>query len=264
MALESSSDDLLRSGDLEGARASLIEAVKRAPADEATRMFLWQLMAVSGEWDKAAVQLRALAQMSAEAQMLATVYSQAITAEKTRAEAYGGRAAFSVLVSSSPWIDILARGLTALAAGLEDEGGQLRDQAFDAVGDAPGQIDGEAFAWIADADPRLGPCFEAIVAGRWGLVPFEAVSRIKTEGPKDLRDVVWLPVEMMLRSGQSAAALLPARYPGSETLSAGVRLGRETLWDAGADHDQPAGQRVWTTDSGAEIGLLDFRELNML
>ena len=73
---------------------------------------------------------------------------------------------------------------------------------------------GRKFGWIADVDPRLGPCFEAIVAGKWGLVPFEAISRIKTEGPRDLRDVVWLPVEMALRSGQSAAALLPARYPG--------------------------------------------------
>jgi type VI secretion system protein ImpE len=263
MALESGSDTLLRSGDLEGARAALIETVKRQPTDQSARMFLWQLMVVSGEWDKALVQLRSLSQMSGEAQMLATVYNQAIAAEKTRIEAYAGRQPFSVLVASSGWIETLAQGLSALASGDAATGERLRDEAFDAAGDTLGVIDETSFTWIADADSRLGPCFEAIVAGRWGLVPFEAVSWIKTKGPEDLRDVVWLPVEMMLRSGQSAAALLPARYPGSEAGSAPVRLGRETLWDAGETGDQPAGQKLWTTDGGEDIGLLDFRQLAM-
>lgn len=264
MSLDSASKDLLSTGDLEGVRALLIDTLKRAPADEPARMFLWQLMAVSGEWDKAISHLRTLAQVSAESQILATVYNQAITAEKIRLDAYAGKGPFTVLVSSSEWIDTLAKGLTALAKGDVSEGERLRDEAFDAVGDTPGEIDGEGFLWIADADSRLGPCFEAIVSGRWGLVPFEAVTQIKTEGPQDLRDVVWLPVEMMLRSGQSAAALLPARYPGSEGQAAPLKLGRETIWNTGASGDQPAGQRLWSTDAGQDVGLLDFRLLTMV
>ena len=170
-----------------------------------------------------------------------------------------GRAPFPVLVSSSPWIDTLAQGLGALAAGRIAEGEQLRDEAFDAAGDTPGEIDGRKFGWIADVDPRLGPCFEAIVSGKWGLIPFEAIGGVKTEGPRDLRDVVWLPVEMALRSGQSAAALLPARYPGTEAAAPTLRLGRGTEWDGPA----PFGQRVWATDDGAETGLLDFHEIVM-
>ena len=222
-------------------------------------MFLWQVMALQGDWDKAATQLRSLASVAGETQMLATVYSQAIAAEKQRADAYGGRAPFPVLVASSPWIATLAEGLGALARGEAGEGERLRDEAFDAAGDTPGAIDGDRFGWIADVDPRLGPCFEAVVSGRWGLIPFEAVTRIKTEGPRDLRDVVWLPVELALRSGQSAAALLPARYPGSEAAADGVKLGRSTEW-AG---DHPLGQRTWATDDGAERGLLEFREIMM-
>ena len=251
--------DLLRSGDLAGARASLVEDVKRAPGDQGARMFLWQVMALQGDWEKAAVQLRALASLSPEAQMLATVYSQAIAAEQTRADAFAGRAPTNVLVSSSPWIDSLAQALTAMARGEADEGARLREAAFEAAADTPGELDGGRFAWIADIDPRLGPCFEAIVAGKWGLIPFEAVARIKTEGPRDLRDVVWLPAELSLRSGQSAAALLPARYPGSERASGDVQLGRATDWDG----DTPLGQRVWSTDDGAETGVLGFRDLVM-
>lgn len=254
-------DDLLRAGDLEGARASLIETVKHAPNDQSARMFLWQLMALSGEWDKAINQLRALAQMSAEAQMLATVYHGVIKAERQRLDAYAGEAPFKVLVSSSPWIDTLAESLAAAAKGDAETADRLRDEAFDAAGDTPGSIKDYKFAWIADIDSRLGPCFEAVVSGEWGLVPFEAVTRIKTEGPRDLRDIIWLPVELALRSGQSAAALLPARYPGTESASNLLKLGRATEWRDGPGGEQPVGQRIWTTDTDLEIGILDFNEL---
>lgn len=254
-------DELLRSGDLDGARATLIDAVKRDPGDQGARMFLWQLMALSGEWDKAISQLRMLTQVSAEAQMLATVYNQAIAAEKERPAAYAGAKPFPVLVASSPWIETLAG---ALAAGSPEAAEQARDEAFDAAGDTPGMVGEEKFGWVADIDSRLGPCFEAIVAGRWGLIPFEAVARIKTEGPRDLRDIIWLPVEMALRSGQSVAALLPARYPGSETGSGAVRLGRATEWRAVDGGEEPVGQRIWATDTGLEIGLLDFTEIKFV
>lgn len=252
-------DELIQAGNLAGARAALVEAVKRGPGDEAARMFLWQVMAAQGDWDKAASQLRALASLSAQSQMLATVYTQAMAAEATRAKAYAGVEPFSVLVSSSPWIDKLAQGLSAATAGRREEGEALRDEAFDAAGDTPGEVDGRTFAWISDVDPRLGPAFEAIVAGRWGLIPFEAVTRIKTEGPRDLRDVVWLPAELSLRSGQSAAALLPTRYPGSENAEPPLKLARATEWR----DEQPLGQRVWATDDGSEFGVLDFRRIDM-
>ena len=221
-------------------------------------MFLWQLMALSGEWDKAVSQLRMLTQVSAEAQMLATVYGQAMTAEKQRTAAYAGQGPFPVLVASSPWIETLAE---ALAGGSPEAAEQKRDEAFDAAGDTPGAVGDDKFGWIADMDSRLGPCFEAIVAGRWGLIPFEAVTRIKTEGPRDLRDIIWLPTEIALRSGQSIAALLPARYPGSESGSSAVRLGRATEWRTTEAGEEPIGQRLWATDTGLEIGLLNFSEI---
>jgi type VI secretion system protein ImpE len=204
-----------------------------------------------------------LAQTSAEAQMLATVYSQAMEAEKTRLAAYAGKGEFPVLVASSPWIQIVAEALAADAKGEADKAASLRDEAFEAAGDTPGVVGDQKFGWIADIDPRLGPAFEAIVSGRWGLIPFEAVVSIKTEGPRDLRDVVWLPVEIALRSGQSAAALLPARYPGSEAAEPAVKLGRETKWGAVGGREAPLGQRVWTTDTDLDIGLLDFNELRL-
>ena len=81
-------DELLRAGDLEGARLALNEAAKRAPSDQSVRMFLFQLLCLMGQWDKAKIQLRTLAGLSPEAQMLAVTYNLAIDAEIVRAKVF--------------------------------------------------------------------------------------------------------------------------------------------------------------------------------
>jgi type VI secretion system protein ImpE len=83
-------DDLLRAGDLDGARQALVERVKRAPDDQPSRMFLFQLFCILGEWDKAKAQLKVLTQLSPEAQMLAVAYNLAIDAELQREKAFAG------------------------------------------------------------------------------------------------------------------------------------------------------------------------------
>ena len=77
-------DALLRQADVDGARAALVEAVRAAPGDQRLRMFLFQLLAIGGEWDKARNQLQSLTQLSSEAQMLSVTYNQVIDAEKER------------------------------------------------------------------------------------------------------------------------------------------------------------------------------------
>ena len=255
-------DELLRSGDLDGARAALVEAVRGSPSDQQVRMFLFQLLCVLGEWDKALVQLRALAQLSPEAQMLAVAYGQAITAEQTREKVFKGETQPALLVKSSPWAGDLAGALAALTLGKLAEAEALRDKAFEAAPDTPGELDGRPFEWITDSDQRFGPAIEAIIAGQWGLVPFDAIERIESEGPKDLRDIVWYPVQLAFKTGQSVAALLPARYPGGATdPETSLRLARGTDWA-----DQPwgqagRGQHEWSLSDGTEAGLLTLRRL---
>jgi len=260
-------DALLRSGDLDGARAALVDIVRTRPGDDQARMFLFQLLCVTGEWAKARKQLEALVQVAENAQMLGATYNQVLDAELVRDAVFRGEAEMPVLVGMGGWIEGVARAMTLLARRETGSAEASRDEAFDAAPDTPGQFTDHggktrAFEWIADNDMRFGPCFEAIVAGRYGLIPFEAVKSIKSPGPADLRDTVWLPVEMALRSGQSVAAFLPARYPGSEqSPSALVRLGRETDWAAQDWGEAGLGQRLWSLSDGSDCGLLDLREL---
>lgn len=255
-------DELLRDGDIAGARAALVELVRSSPGAAAPRLFLFQLLALAGEWDKARSQLTTLAQLSPEAQMLSVAYGQAIEAERFRAKVFAGEEKPAVLGRGNDWISDLAAALGHFAAGRAAAGEAARERAFDAAPDTPGELDGKAFDWIADADARFGPTFEAIIAGQWGLVPFDAVETITSEGPKDLRDLVWYPVEIGFKAGQSTPAMLPARYPGSEQSDdAAIQLARETIWRDTPAGDAGLGQRLFQLSTGEEIGLLELRDL---
>lgn len=253
-------DQRLREGDLDGARAALVESVRSNPADPKARMFLFQLLAVAGEWERARTHLEALARLSPEAQMLATVYSQAMKAEAQRAEIFAGRDRMPIIRGA--WAEPLADAIQHYAQGRSAEGDSARDSALDEAPDTPGELDGVRFEWIADVDARFGPTLEAIIHGRYGLIAFSEIERIQTEGPKDLRDTVWLPVQIAFREGQSVAALLPSRYPGSEHSSdLPQRMGRATGWQSGPAGETACGQHLLGLSAGEEVGLLSVRSL---
>lgn len=254
-------DQLFRDGDLDGARAALVGAVKAAPSDQGARMFLFQLLSIAGEWDKARAQLNLLAQLSPEAQMLSVAYGQAVDAERVRAEVFAGTARVHLHVDSD-WAHRLVDALEHYGQGRFAEGDAARDAAFEAAPDTPGTLDGIAFDWIADVDSRFGPSFEAIIGGRHGLVPFDTVGKVTSDGPRDLRDTVWYPVQIFFKSGQSVAAMLPSRYPGSEAAAdVNERLGRATGWRASQAGEVGSGQHLWTLSTGDDRDLLSTRLL---
>ena len=186
----------------------------------------------------------------------------AIRAERVRAMALPAMPRPLYLVSGSAWATDLAAGFRALAQGRLDEGQALRERAFDAAPETPGEIDGVRFDWIADADTRFGPTLEAIVNGQWGLIPFDRVERIESEGPRDLRDIVWLPASVAFRTGHSVNALLPVRYPGAEADGDNdVRLARSTGWRDEAWGQAGVGQHEWVLSGGESAGLLSLRRI---
>jgi type VI secretion system protein ImpE len=255
-------EELLREGMPDAALAALQARVRGAPASPALRVFLFQLLCVQGDWPRAQAQLTALGDLDARAFPLVHRYGAAVTCELLRREVFAGTRTPLVLGELLPWISLLLEALTAEARGRSGEAGELRAQALEQAHPVPGAIDGEPFGWIADADPRLGPVCEAMIDGRYYWVPFERLRAVGLEAPSDLRDVVWMPAHLDLAGGGEAAALLPARYPGSESDSDGmIRLGRRTEWDEVAPETfHGRGQRMLATDVN-DYPLLDVRRI---
>lgn len=254
---------LLRSGDIAGARAALAGDLRKAPQDAKLRQFFWQLLAVAGDWDKAEQQLRTLATTEPKAMMLGSVYNQALAAMRTRAKVLSGEVRATSLVGSEPWVEALLDALQAFGKG-NANASALSEAALAEAPATPGTLDGEAFEWIADADQRFGPMLETIIGDKYGLVPFAALKRIKVSEPSDLRDTVWLPVELETLSGQTSMAFVPVLYPGTEATGDNeLMLARRTDWiDKGDGVEVGIGQRLLSTD-GPENGILGVRDIRL-
>lgn len=256
-------DELLASGDVAAARQQLIEEVRANPGDVGIRMFLFQMCALLGEWDRAKAQLETLAKLDPEARMLAVAYTQCIAAEAVRARVFAGTDAATIM-SPVPWGDALAAALQARQQG-DAAAEALYAQVFDQAPTTAGTTDaGLEFDWVADADPRLGPVTEVIIAGRYGLMPFCALESLTINAPTDLRDTVWIQAEFGMVQGARVAGFIPLRYPGSEAADdAGLVRGTATGWQDDALGEYPLGHRMFAFSDGSEVPVQELRELSL-
>ena len=247
--------ELIRDGDLDGALAALQDAVRKDASNPKLRVFLFQLLAVRGEWKRALTQLNVAGELDAATLPMVQTYREAIQCEALRGDIFSGKRAPLLFGEPQPWMAQLVEALK-LDAGDPAAAAAMRAQAFDAAPASPGSIDGQRFDWLADADDRLGPVLEAIVNGRYFWIPFCRISRIEMEAPADLRDAVWTAANFTWANGAQTVGLIPSRY--SATAASGDnahKLARRTEWDA-AGHG--IGQRMLASDS-ADFALMDVR-----
>jgi len=257
-------EESVRAGRLDEALADLQGQVRKKPADARLRTFLFQLLAVRGEWDRALTQLKVAAELDPSAMAMAKTYQEVLRCEVLRADVFAGKRTPLLFGKPAEWMALLVQALTLIGAGKYEEARSLREKALESAPATSGTIDDRPFAWIADADQRLGPLLEAIVNGRYSWIPFARLREIRIEKPTDLRDIAWTPVNLLLANGGETVALVPTRYPGSQAASdPRLVMARATEW---SEHPGETflglGQRLFATDQG-EYGLMDVRLIKL-
>ena len=254
-------EQLLKEGRPDEALKDLQKAVRDDPANPKPRVFLFQLFSVLGDWKRADTQLKVLSDMDSESMMLSRIFEPILPCEAIRADVFTGKRTPIIFGEPPEWIGSLVQAMELFGKDESRAGIELRDKAFAAAPMTSGKINGEDFAWIADADERLGPVLEVILEGRYYWIPFCRIRQIFIEPVTDLRDLVWAPAQFVWENGGQAAGHIPVRYAGTERSEDGnLKLARKTDW-----HDQGGvniglGQRVLATDVG-EYALLEVRTL---
>lgn len=227
--------ELYRAGRLDEAVAALGEAVRNDPTDVRRRTFLFELLCFTGDLDRAGKQLDALAGESREAELGALLYRAALHAERLR------------------------RGVFA-------PGGLPPSTATPAP--VRGTLNGQPFASLVDADPRVGARLEVFAAGQYTWLPLEQVASVHMEAPKRVRDLLWAPARIATAESfqgvELGEVLLPVLTPEAHASEdANVRLGRATDWSGLADGSEvPVGQKLLLVD-GEEFPILELRELHI-
>lgn len=255
-------EQALKDGDLQSALVQLQNQVRQEPANAAYRVFLFQLLAVAGEWGRAHTQLDVAGDLDVGTLAMVQTYREALRCEALRAEVFAGQRSPLVLGDPGQGTALVFEALKLSAGNEHERARQLIEQAYEVIPTTAGTINGEPFEWISDADSRIGPYLEAIVKGHYYWIPFHRISRIQVDEPEDLRDMVWMPAHFTWANQGEAVGLIPARYPGSEASADPlIRLNRKTEWlDRGGDVYHGLGQRMLATDAG-EYPLLDVRDI---
>ncbi|CAB3751100.1 type VI secretion system accessory protein TagJ [Paraburkholderia humisilvae] len=255
-------ETLLKERRLIDALQALTAQVRAHPADAARRVFLFQLLALLGQWERAANQLEVAGELDARNALMVSAYQLALRGERERAEVFSGARTPTMPGEPSGWQALLLQALQWQRQGRIDEAHALREQAFEAADAVRGSIDGAPFEWIADADSRLGPCLELIVNGGYAWVPFSRLSALHFDAPTDLRDKVWAPVRITWRNGGDAVGFVPCRYDGSDrSADPAIVLAARTDWTGcGEVCYVGSGQRMFVTEAG-DYPLLDVRTL---
>src|SRR3954465_6942044 len=104
-------------GRLAAAIEAQLQDVKAAPLDSGRRTFLFELLAFSGQWERAEQQLAVLAQETAEKGWGASVYQNLIAAEKKRQQVFAGKARPDVFLDPPPFMASRWEALVHLSRG---------------------------------------------------------------------------------------------------------------------------------------------------
>ena len=259
-----SSRALFDDGNLRGALQAAVEEVKAAPDDPSHRTFFFELLAFSGDLERADRQLDVVAHQDAKAEPAVQVYRNILYAEGRRRKVLAGEAQPEFLRDEPAYARLhldalhqLREGNGAAALARLEESAALRP----AVG---GTVNGEVFRGLRDCDDVIAPFVELILVRDYAWLPFENIRELEIAPPERPRDLLWVPVRLVLDDDSQHRAYMPVLYAGShEHTDDRVRLGRFTDWqELSGGPVRGRGQRMWLAgDDG--YPLLEVRTVTL-
>ena len=107
----------LKQGDALQALKLLTEQVRSRPQEARLRVFLFQLLAVLGQWERALNQLQVALELDAGMLPMVQTYREAIACEALRLEVFAGKRAPMLFGEPQAWVALLIEALSRAGAG---------------------------------------------------------------------------------------------------------------------------------------------------
>ena len=256
--------EAISSGQLDAALSELEADVRKKPADPALRIYLFQLLSVLGQWERAMNQLNVIAEMKVN-EVMAEIFTPLVQNEMLRSSVFAGKTTPPIFGEPQVWLELLIKALQEEVSGELQLAAQIRSEALEKAPGTAGKIDGEGFDWICDADSRLGPVLEACINKKYYWIPWNVIQSIVFHPPADLRDLVWAPAEFTWTNEDRTNGHVFVRYPGTdEAEDHQLKLSRLTQWEEKHKNQfHGLGQRILTTEH-KDYPLLEIRSLELM
>jgi type VI secretion system protein ImpE len=226
--------ELYKAGELDQAIKALGEEIRSNPVDTKRRTFLFELLSLAGEWDRAEKHLDVLTGQDAKNAPGMLLYRSALYAERIRQEMF--------------------------------RTGSFPKPPEEEAAAVAGEWNDQPFTSLTDADPVFGENLEVFIAGDYVWVPVKYIQSLTIEEPKHLRDLIWararIEVSPAFRLKELGEVLLPAIAPLSYTSTdSAVRMGRDASWEETTGGERLLGQKMLLVNGREEVPLLEFRSI---
>jgi type VI secretion system protein ImpE len=222
--------DLYKAGKLDEAIAAQIEEVKAHPGDQGKRLFLFELLAFAGQWDKAGRQIHAIEYPEMELQAATLAYASQVGAEQKRQQLFLNGTPPQFLAEPTPQMKLRLEAVNYLRENKQAEASRVLAEADAQTPLLKGVLDDKPFEGLRDGDDLFGIVLEVFAQGNYFWVPLDHVESITIKPPRFPRDLIWLPARLET-AGATGDVFLPVLYPSSSTHTDPlIRLGRSTDW----------------------------------
>ncbi|KFK97901.1 MULTISPECIES: type VI secretion system accessory protein TagJ [unclassified Serratia (in: enterobacteria)] len=262
---------MLQENTISAAISQVETDIKAHPTDADLRAALAQLLCLTGNWQRAKMQLKSWQALKPVAQPTTYLLMQSVEAELQRQAVFAGQATPLWVNSAESWMMQMLGALHHDLRGEDEQAEAVRDRALEEAMTSSGQLtfangeeqNTEAFSWLTDGDGRLGPVCELALNGNYYWLPFSAIAEIQFQAPQSAIDLVWSHALIRLVDGREHICQLPVRYPLLADSADALLLGKRTEWHplGNSQHYAGSGLKTWFTDK-TEFPLLNMRQLS--
>lgn len=255
---------LFHAGRLDEAVAVAQAALRKAPTDINARVLLGELLAFTGNLERADVVLDAASAIDPSTALVVAEFRQLIRADMARRQLFRDGRVPEFLSDPTETQRLQLAALVALRAGDLAEATRQTEAAEAARPRASGKHGDAAFDDMRDADDLLAGSFEVLTTtGKYFWIPTERVQTLEFHPPKRPRDLLWRRASMSVAQGPDGEVYLPVVYATDDAMTDALRLGRETDWrEAEGAPVRGVGQRLFIVGDDAapmmELGNLRF------
>lgn len=226
----STAGDAFRAGDIEGAVAAAMAAVKAAPREAGARWLLAEMLVYAGEFERADRSLDAVLEETPSPTVME--FRQLIRGEVVRRQVFlEGRVPKFQGDDPTEAQKAAARAITLLREG-DPAAAEAAAEVEALRPRVPGRAEDAPFDDFRDADDIFAAMIEVHTAGgEYMWVPTERIRALSFDEPKRPRDLYWRRCSIEMKDGQEGMVYLPCIYPWTaKDMPNPLRLGRGTEW----------------------------------
>lgn len=249
-------------GRLADAVAAVSDDLRNNPQRLEARTTLFELLSFSGELDRAEKQLNVVGQQDAKSEWAVQVYRNVLAAERNRRRLWSDGLTPEFLFDPPEYVQWHLQAINRLREGNLSEASELlarsaesRRDVLATIGDSPASV-------FQDCDDVLAPVLELIILRDYVWLPLEQVRELEIMKPERPRDLIWIPVRLVLQDDSQRRGYMPVLYPGThEHPDDKIKLGRLTDWQETNDGPvRGVGQKMFLHGDNA-LSLLELGEV---